>query len=82
MRGAESLSVTSAAFAGTTHSHSALIATPITSIISSVSILPTSFISVVVSILSGLLLLMRPAARYVEVAAGPNIYRHRLMLGG
>lgn len=70
MRGAESLLVTSPAFAGTTRSYSAPSISPVASFtITSVSILP---ISIVVSIISGLLLLMRPAARYVESVAGPT----------
>lgn len=75
MRGAQSLPVTSAAIADMVPSDSMpsvslTAASPIASnsSISSRSILP---ISIVVSIISGLLLLMRPAAHYVESVAGP-----------
>lgn len=70
MRGAESLSVPSAMFADTAHSFSAPFVSPTSTsknTISSRVILP---ISIVVSIFSGLLLLMRPAAHYVESVAG------------
>lgn len=72
MRGAESLPVTFATIADLAPSYSLPSVSPIapTSIsgISSRAILP---ISIVASILFGLLLLMRPAAHYVESVAGP-----------
>jgi hypothetical protein len=70
MRGAESLSVPSAMSADTAHSVSAPFVSSLAAsknIISSRVILS---ISIVVSIFSGLLLLMRPAAHAVESVAG------------
>lgn len=72
MRGAESLPVTFATIADLASSHSLPSVSPAIpasiSGISSRAILP---ISIVASILFGLLLLMRPAAHVVESAAGP-----------
>jgi len=72
MRGAESLTVIPATFAVVASGYSVpsvFPVAPITSFVSASSraILP---FGIVASIISGLLLLMRPAARYVESAAG------------
>ena len=73
MRGVESLPVTSATIADMAPSYSAPSVSPVTpaasfSSISSHAILP---ISIVASIIFGILLLMRPAAPCVESVAGP-----------
>ena len=75
MRRAESLSVTPAMFAAVAPSCSMPSVSPVTPAASIVSISPRTILpfSIVASIISGLLLLRRPAAHYVESEAGLNL---------
>lgn len=72
MRGAESLTVTPATFAAVAPSFSAPSVSPFTPAASFASISPRTILpfGIVASIISGLLLLRRPAAHYVESVAG------------